>query len=768
MKQILFFCVSVLLFVILTVPISDPDVLSDIENGRSVFAQNSVSVKPVSDTNESRKSENSLQENTTNKSDLYKKSQTKNISNKSKVSTKSEESSAKKLISPLDRQNLESVNKSLKKKKYFPWYSNKNGQLKFLPPVPDKPAKAPSNNQNTFNWDAIFNCIFWIILIVIFIFLVFAVILIVFHLKENKTDEKNENHDQTDDLQRQRESLPIEAAQQIGSLDLLAESSLKEGDFRKAIIYHFSWLLIELDRKKIIHLQNGKTNRQFLSEIKFRDELAALYSHVMDLFEKTYYGARPISEEDFMTVWQERDLLCSEMNKPAQNAPMFPPQNSGLPKRNFYSFFLIVFMAAVFCLMSCAGCQSKYWQEEYETNYLSKSINGISIFRDMIESRKHEVTVKKSYCDNPDDYDVIFWFSNDLSNPRMEYNLLSQSLVWLHGKEGRKLFFILPDYRADYDFWSEIKNIAPPDQQEWVKEKINSALINESLAQKNFENQYNKDLKEDVIRYKENKKNDQRKKEKFNTSDEAVDKKKSDNSDSHKSSVPGISREDLSEFMEYLSKNNTEDDLNNQWICQPLKKVETSSVLTGPVEWTGGLEPEFPYRFTRKTEPRSNFQTLAAAGEYPLILRKVIGKSDLYIISSRAFLLNYPLLKKDRQILAGRLINSLGQKPQNVLLELGWIHFSSHKNRPKPLPAIFSTKPFAILFWHLLFWTVLLTFRAFPILGRPREIPPEERADFSKHLTAFAELLEKTGNRAWAEKNIGLYLKQKENEQTRQ
>ena len=71
------------------------------------------------------------------------------------------------------------------------------------------------------------------------------------------------------------ESLPFPVA--AGRLDLLAEARrhYQAGNYGAAIVYLFSFQLVQLDKRQIIRLAKGKTNRQYLREVGPRTPLLA-------------------------------------------------------------------------------------------------------------------------------------------------------------------------------------------------------------------------------------------------------------------------------------------------------------------------------------------------------------------------------------------------------------------------------------------------------------------------------------------------------------
>ncbi len=103
------------------------------------------------------------------------------------------------------------------------------------------------------------------------------------------------------------QSLPVPLPR--GRLNLLEEARrcYQRGDYGQAIIYFFSHQLVRLDKRKFIHLDRGKTNRQYLREVGSRATLGAMLEQTMTVFEDSYFGHRPIDRDRFETCWSRRE-----------------------------------------------------------------------------------------------------------------------------------------------------------------------------------------------------------------------------------------------------------------------------------------------------------------------------------------------------------------------------------------------------------------------------------------------------------------------------
>lgn len=99
--------------------------------------------------------------------------------------------------------------------------------------------------------------------------------------------------------------------------DLLAEAArlYQEGDYRGAIIFLFSHQLIVLDKHHLIRLNKGKTNRQYVRELRRRPPLVRLVQNTMIAFEDVFFGNHEIDRRRFESCWlrlDEFDALVAE------------------------------------------------------------------------------------------------------------------------------------------------------------------------------------------------------------------------------------------------------------------------------------------------------------------------------------------------------------------------------------------------------------------------------------------------------------------------
>jgi len=87
--------------------------------------------------------------------------------------------------------------------------------------------------------------------------------------------------------------------------DFLAETRrlYEEGRYSEAIVYLFSHRLVQLDKHQLIHMEKGKTNRQYLRELGARTGLRRLLDDTMVAFEDAFFGDYHLDRLRFDACW---------------------------------------------------------------------------------------------------------------------------------------------------------------------------------------------------------------------------------------------------------------------------------------------------------------------------------------------------------------------------------------------------------------------------------------------------------------------------------
>lgn len=141
---------------------------------------------------------------------------------------------------------------------------------------------------------------------------------------------RSRKFDQTEDLQAQQakySDLPVELERGLLGLKAQASALKDQGDYSKAIVYLFSYLLVELDSAHCILLSKGKTNYRYLRELARHRSLEMRLERVVMLFEECYFGRRTITKQQFDPIWEDLPDFEAEIKKASNLA--HEPSTSG-------------------------------------------------------------------------------------------------------------------------------------------------------------------------------------------------------------------------------------------------------------------------------------------------------------------------------------------------------------------------------------------------------------------------------------------------------
>jgi hypothetical protein len=103
------------------------------------------------------------------------------------------------------------------------------------------------------------------------------------------------------------EQLPFVVRRPGGDLLSEARKLYEQGRYGEAIIYLYSYELVQLDRHHVIHLAKGKTNRQYLREVREQPTLRSVLHGAMIAFEDVFFGHHDLDRQRFEACWQRLD-----------------------------------------------------------------------------------------------------------------------------------------------------------------------------------------------------------------------------------------------------------------------------------------------------------------------------------------------------------------------------------------------------------------------------------------------------------------------------
>lgn len=211
---------------------------------------------------------------------------------------------------------VEAGRKALRGQEVLPWYDAEKDQLKRINVRADETPQPSTTTVTPGRWSlpdwlgegiagllqlAFYTLLFGLIVAII-------VLLVRAFLKNEARGEEGEDErkDVGGEIDRV-ESLPFQLAKPRG--DLLAEARrlYEAGDYRGAIIYLFSYQLVQLDKHQRIQLTRGKTNRQYLREIRKQPQMFRLLETTMVAFEDVFFGHYDLERSRFETCWRGLD-----------------------------------------------------------------------------------------------------------------------------------------------------------------------------------------------------------------------------------------------------------------------------------------------------------------------------------------------------------------------------------------------------------------------------------------------------------------------------
>lgn len=161
-----------------------------------------------------------------------------------------------------------------------------------------------------FSWvGELFKLLAWATLIGLLALLVYALVKTFLNLDPlNLTgDDSNTKSSELRTDDQRIENLPVQPSTRQGSFLELARQHYQAADFSEAIVYLFSHQLLQLDKAGLVRLTKGKTNRQYLSELRHSDELRSVLGQTTVAFEDVFFGKHTLTRERFERCWKRNE-----------------------------------------------------------------------------------------------------------------------------------------------------------------------------------------------------------------------------------------------------------------------------------------------------------------------------------------------------------------------------------------------------------------------------------------------------------------------------
>ena len=227
-----------------------------------------------------------------------------------------------------DRWAVKAARDGLRESNNYPWYDAEEDnlrQLEFEPPIPPPEAQDWELNlpqwqtqRQNWNWNISFwEGIQWVVWALLVIFLVGSIgVLIRVIWQRDRLSGRISAASRQEALAREAEQIenlpfPVQRPQ----TDLLGEArhNYELGSYGEAIMYLFSYQLVHLDKHQLIRLAKGKTNRQYLRELRVpdgnidRQGLRGVMHQTMIACEDFFFGDHAIEKKRFEACWQHLD-----------------------------------------------------------------------------------------------------------------------------------------------------------------------------------------------------------------------------------------------------------------------------------------------------------------------------------------------------------------------------------------------------------------------------------------------------------------------------
>jgi hypothetical protein len=237
-----------------------------------------------------------------------------------------------------DARAVQSAGEALRQSASYPWYDAEHDALRDVralrsgsddsetrekgwqataqPTKPPAPPTVPTGSWfSGWNWGFSFAGLmqYAAMTLLAIAIIVLVVLLVRYFLEEEEIESagrngarENDNAKAANDSVR-LENLPFVVRERNDDPLAIAQRWYAEGRFSEAIIYLFAYQLMQLDRHQWIHLAKGKTNRQYLREVRQNAALRGITEHTMIAFEDVFFGKHPLPRERFEACWQRLD-----------------------------------------------------------------------------------------------------------------------------------------------------------------------------------------------------------------------------------------------------------------------------------------------------------------------------------------------------------------------------------------------------------------------------------------------------------------------------
>jgi hypothetical protein len=200
----------------------------------------------------------------------------------------------------------------------FNWYDYSKDDLRRINVQPPYDPGSSNINPNTtapnwswWDWNPFTlgtgEFLLWIVLAVVVGGLAYVLIMAYLQREKSEATITQESISEESVEVVRTEDLPV-AVPTTGDLLSAARRAFEAGNYRDAIIFLYSHQLVQLDRRQIIRLSKGKTNRQYLREVgkTGRSGLKQVFERTLVVFEDVYFGGHSLDRPRFEACWNNQ------------------------------------------------------------------------------------------------------------------------------------------------------------------------------------------------------------------------------------------------------------------------------------------------------------------------------------------------------------------------------------------------------------------------------------------------------------------------------
>lgn len=196
----------------------------------------------------------------------------------------------------------------------FPWYDAEKGELRRLDVKPPADVKNRDSKWlfTPVNWTipdwftSLMKVAAWTVLVMLIATIAYLLAKAFLNLDERLAGSgaTGEDLSLSGDVDRV-DALPFQLKGPRGDLLAEAQRLYDEGRYAEAMIYLYSYQLVQLDKSHVIRLTRGKTNRQYLREVRRRSNLFEIMQRSMVTFEDVFFGDHPLDRSGFESCWTQ-------------------------------------------------------------------------------------------------------------------------------------------------------------------------------------------------------------------------------------------------------------------------------------------------------------------------------------------------------------------------------------------------------------------------------------------------------------------------------